>query len=367
MIRIMQLVDSLDAGGTERVAVNLANALALQGFDSYLCVTRKAGLLKKDIAKDVKCLYLNKRSGFDVFALVRLIRAVRRNKIEVIHAHSSSVFWGWFVSFFFPKVKLVWHVHYGALHLSKRSILIYRILKNRIDGILAVNHTLADWTVNALGAASRRVWFLPNFVTINQFDPREDLPGEKGYRVVCVANLRPDKDHLNLIHAISLVVKEEPETHLILIGANVDSKWTEKIQNEIDRLALENHVSWLGVRNDVGNILANCDIGVLSSSSEGLPLALLEYGAAGLAVVVTDVGECSAVIENGRYGTIVPANSPKSLSRGILNYIEMPEERLEIGRLFSQQIENHYSPESVMDQLVQIYSEIIQPDNSFLK
>ena len=88
-------------------------------------------------------------------------------------------------------------------------------------------------------------------------------------------------------------------------------------RKEISNLGLERNVSILGERHDVSGIPKACDIGVLSSTYEGLPMSLLEYGAAGLAAVATSVGQCVDVLDKGRAGILVPPQAVDSLSAAI--------------------------------------------------
>ena len=73
-----------------------------------------------------------------------------------------------------------------------------------------------------------------------------------------------------------------------------------RVQERIQQHGLESHVFLLGSRSDVPSILSGCDIGVLSSASEGMPLALLEYGVAGLPTVATRVGQVPEILDEGR-------------------------------------------------------------------
>ena len=101
------------------------------------------------------------------------------------------------------------------------------------------------------------------------------LPGRCGRRIVCVGNVRPEKDHVSLVRALALVVDEVPDAHLLIVGSDRNhSRYVKAVRDEISRHGLEKHVTLIGARDDVPRILHACDIGVLSSISEGLPLAL---------------------------------------------------------------------------------------------
>ena len=91
-MRILQLIDSLEAGGAERMAVNYANALQKKLGFSALCTTREEGQLKAMLSPEVGYLFLGKKKALDFKAILKLRSYVKKNKIEFIHAHSSSFF-----------------------------------------------------------------------------------------------------------------------------------------------------------------------------------------------------------------------------------------------------------------------------------
>ena len=92
----------------------------------------------------------------------------------------------------------------------------------------------------------------------------------------------------------------------------------------------------MGPRNDVPAILRACRIGVLSSASEGLPLALLEYGKHGLAAVSTAVGQCPEVLDNGYAGVLVPASSPDQFSDAIVGLLDRSRPARAVRRAISK-------------------------------
>ena len=91
-MRILQLIDSLDTGGAERVAVNYANALHDRIEFSALAVTRKEGALKELLYDEVPYLFLKRTKTVDIAALLRLRRFIREHKIQILQAHGSSYF-----------------------------------------------------------------------------------------------------------------------------------------------------------------------------------------------------------------------------------------------------------------------------------
>ena len=224
---------------------------------------------------------------------------------------------------------------------------------------MAVTDPLADWSRRQLRVPADRVWYVPNFVCVSATGRRALVPGEKGFRIICVANLRREKDHLNLLQAMKLVLREIPAAHLILLGAGGDAEYQASIEQQIQSVPLRGRVFWLGSRNDVIDILRSCDLGVLSSASEGLPLSLIEYGFAGLASVATDVGQCGEVLENGRSGVLVPPGRPDALARAIVSLLQSPRMRSDLGERLAARARRLYGAEAVIGQICGIYESVL--------
>jgi glycosyltransferase involved in cell wall biosynthesis len=215
------------------------------------------------------------------------------------------------------------------------------------SGIIVVNSELEAWCLNNL--ATTKVFYLPNFVpTIYQ---KEIFDREK--TIVCLANLRTPKNHQLLLKAFSLVHSKHPEWKLKLIGNDFKDSYFENLQKVVKKEKLESSVIFAGNNKTISKELSNATIGVLSSDSEGLPMAILEYGAAGLAVVCTDVGQCKEVV-NG-FGKIVPPKNATALAGALLYYIENEEKRIADGAAFSVHIAKNYAEDAVIPKLLNIY------------
>ena len=359
-VGVMHVTDTLDAGGSERVAVNLCNLLPRERYRTYLCTTRRDGALAGEVASDVGRLRLGRRWRFDAAALGRLAAFVREHDIEILHAHGSALFVSGLAAMLPPRPLLVWHDHFG-LPLETRSALFDRPLARRARGVIAVSEPLADWSRRRLKVPAERVRYVPNFVCEPPADlSTPELPGERGARVVCVANLRPQKDHLTLVRAMARVARGHASAHLLLVGASIDAGYRAQVEEEIARLGLARRVTLLGGRRDVPAILRACDIGVLSSVAEGLPLALIEYANAGLAAVATRVGQCAEVLDEGRAGVLVPAGEPGHLAEAILSLLGAQAERAALGGSLRERARRLYSAESIVRQVCEVYEQVLR-------
>lgn len=349
-MRILQIIDSLDAGGAERMAVNYANALSKQIEFSGLVVTRKEGALLSQIDKKVSYIYLNKKGIIDLKALFVLRKFAIDNKVEIVHAHSTSFFLAFLLKLTNLSLKLVWHDHYGdSEFLSKRSTLSLRAILPFYNGIIAVNQKLKIWAEQKLQI--KNVVYLPNFPSeANKSDSQTILFGIHGKRIVSLANLRVQKNHFLLLEVAKKIKDSHPDWTFHLIGKDFEDDYSTQVKNLILDNNLEKTVYLYGSRNDIKNILEQSTIAILTSQSEGLPVALLEYGLYEKPVVVTNVGEIAVVVNDGINGFLVETNSTQLFYDSIVNLIDNKNLYTEFGKALRKTISINYSEEAVINQ-----------------
>ncbi|MEO8592832.1 MAG: glycosyltransferase [Candidatus Solibacter sp.] len=359
-IGVMQVIDALKIGGAERVAVDFANLLPRAHYAAYLCTTRTEGPFSQLLDGDVTRLMLQRTGRFDSAALRHLVRFIRQNDIRILHAHGSSLFFASLASMFPPYPRVIWHDHYGRHAYNDRPVWLYRAATRRVAGVITVNQPLADWSRQALRVPTHRVWYLPNPIRESRTqDLASGLPGEPGMRIVCLANIRPQKDHANLLVAMSLLTAKLPRAHLLLVGDTADPAYRDSILRQIPARGLEQNVTYLGPRNDVGAILRACDVGVLGSQSEGLPLALLEYGISGLATVATDVGQCAEVLDGGDGGLLVPPSAPEAMCEALHSLLVSEARRRRYANRLAEHVRAVHSSERVIARVCGVYERVL--------
>jgi glycosyltransferase involved in cell wall biosynthesis len=164
--------------------------------------------------------------------------------------------------------------------------------------------------------------------------------------------LRRQKDHINLLRAFKQVQETVPGVSLHIVGKDVEVEYAQEIKGYVEAEKI-NHVFFLGAQQGVHELLKEATIGVLSSNSEGLPVALLEYGLNELPVVCTKVGQCEEVV--GSYGKLVPAKDSEALANALLYYLRNPEKAQEDAVLFQKHIEKYYTFQAILPELKEMY------------
>ena len=351
-MRILQIIDSLDIGGAEKMAVNYANALSQRIEFSGIVVTRKEGELKNQLNEKVYYLFLNRKKIFDLKALLIFRRYIKCNKIEIIHAHGMSVFIAVIIKIIYFRVKVIWHDHNGA-RFNQRLIQNKLILfcSFFLSGIIVVNHKLRNWVKDML--SFENVIYLPNFIlNNNNRDEITILKGTINKKILCLANLRNPKNH-NLLIDVAIIIKDKfPEWTFHLVGKDYNDDYSSVLKNRIKENTLEKNVFIYGLKDDIENIIMQSTICILTSDSEGLPVALLEYGLHKKATITTDVGEIPLIIENGINGFITPVKDTNLFCSTLVKLILNPDLRVSFGQNLYETILKNNSEKTIIDQYI---------------
>jgi len=158
-------------------------------------------------------------------------------------------------------------------------------------------------------------------------------------RLCIVGRLHPDKDHLNLLEAISGLSKRAIGRFLVYVVG--DGSEMATVQEYLAEHSLTDTVFLLGDCRDVRDLLREMDVFVLSSRTEGLPVALLEAMSCGLPCIATDVGGVADALSTGG-GLVVPRKDPMALSDALVRMIQDTELRSRTGEAARKSAKDHF-------------------------
>lgn len=257
--------------------------------------------------------------------LVRLLRAERP---EVFHAHLTWPFgckWALAAACIarVPAVVATAQLFVDVpMGISRR--LQVRALARRVDRVIGVSRFTSERFHEALGWPLDRLSVVPNAVAVERFtrepDPavRAGLEDGSGRPIVVVpARLEDQKGHRYLLEAARLL----PDVRFLCVG---DGELRAALVADAARLGVGERFEFLGFRTDMDALFGACDLVVLPSLYEGLPLALIEAMAAGKAVVATDIGGTRELVIDGETGLLVAPRDPGALATAITSVLGDP-------------------------------------------
>lgn len=356
-VPVLQVIDTLGRGGAERVLITIANELDPARFASHVLLTRSAGPLASDVAPHVPVMALGRRSRLDLDAIRRFSRVTTRRGIRIVHTHAHTA--AYFVRIARPFTAApffhVVHDHHGPVEASPVLRAADRMLLRGVDYYFAVSERLTEYARRSIGVPASRSETLLNGVS-----PASAIGSEKETRftIVQVARLVPDKNQMLAIEAAAVLRETVPDFQWWLIG-RLGSRYADECAALVERHGLSRHVTLMGERSDARELIARAHVGVLTSNFEGTPIALLEYMAENLPVVVTDAGDCGAIVRAAEGGAVTPLRDVRSLVDALVPYAGSREKSERDGARNRAFVDARYSTRAMIARISAVYEELL--------
>jgi glycosyltransferase involved in cell wall biosynthesis len=181
---------------------------------------------------------------------------------------------------------------------------------------------------------------------------------KRSFVILSNRNLLPIYNVCLLIHAIPIVLREEPETEFLIAG---DGTEREALEREVKNLNINPSVKFLGrvPHDQMPNLLSQADIYVSTSLHDGTSVSLLEAMGSGAFPVVTDIPANREWIINGENGFLTPADEPKSLASKIIHAIRDPR-LLEKGRIENLSVVEKTLWPTNIEKIKKVYSKVLK-------
>jgi glycosyltransferase involved in cell wall biosynthesis len=373
-VRVVTLVDALGLqGGAERLALLIATRLDTQRFESILCVSRSppqhhvdvpTQQLLEQLARDgVRFMPLERRGKGDIWIWGRLERFLRRERVQVLHAHKfGSNVWGTLVGRLARVPVVLAHEHTWSYEGQPlRRFLDRELIARGATRFIAVSREDRRRMIDVEGIDPSRTLFVPNGVPPSPRPSGRDVRAELGIRpdapvIGTVGVHRPQKALDVLLHATTILVKEWPELRVLMVGDGPEQASLEALAEE---LGVSGIVKFLGRRSDVPDVLRAFNVAVCCSDFEGSPLAVMEYMEAGLPVVATAVGGIPDLIEPGVHGLLVPPQQPAALVDAISELLRDPEHAHAMGALGRERRRTEFDIDVLVHRLEELYIELL--------
>lgn len=376
--KILYIVTQSEWGGAQKYVYELATHLTGQ-FEVAVVCGGKGELIKKLKAKGIKVFVLKNlvRSitpWRDFLAFFEIYKLIKREKPDLVHTNSSKAeVLGNLAARWARVPKIIFTAHGFVFNETtgfKRKILVWleRLAAGWADKIIAVSDFDKQGAIKEKIATSEKIvtirhgldfGFFQNLKVDNATKRREfDVPTDAPL-IGTVANFYKTKGLKYFIEAASVVVKELPETHFIIVG---EGKLKPKLEKQIKRLGLQNKITLTGFHHDALEIMTATDIFVLPSLKEGLPFALLEAGALGKPTVATKIGGVPEIVDDKKNGLLVPPAQSGTLAEALLTLLQNKKMAEEFGQNLKKKIFNNFNLARTIQNTVKIYQSITHQD-----
>jgi glycosyltransferase involved in cell wall biosynthesis len=220
--------------------------------------------------------------------------------------------------------------------------------------------------VSIEGVAPSRIAVIHNGIDVVRIEKSAtaDLPAEYGSihsddKVVgIVANYNRTVKRLDLfIKAAAMVKERRDKVKFLIIGGG---KLDNELRSLSESLGVGDQVVFCGKKEDPIPYIRHFDIGVMASDSEGFSNTILEYMAAGIAVVATNVGGNNELIDDGLTGVLVPSGDPQALATAICQLLENEEYRVKLGQQAARVVSERYDWGAKVKELEDYYTALVR-------
>jgi glycosyltransferase involved in cell wall biosynthesis len=365
-MRVLWLVDSLAEGGRESLVIPFAQAINRQQIQLRVC-----SMEPTEHESGSAVLSLRAKSARDIGAFRRLVKLLRDEKIQLVHAHSiNAIIWG-VAAARMAKVPIVATLHAapttkgGVLYYdSLREWLMMELLRWPGSTAVAISDSVRRAFVQKYSLPQNRIRVVYNGIKVVSFERRNNeraiqlksmfgLPQDARV-VLSVAALRMDKGIDVLLRAFQVVRRSVPYAQLVIVG---EGPMHENWSRLADHLGVGDVVHWAGYRNDVPALLAGSDLFVLPSRDDAFPMVLPEAMAAELPIVATQVGGIPEILDSPAVGVLVTPRDPVTLAREISRLLQDESARRSLGVAARRRVSEVFQSQAWVDRLMNTYRE----------
>ena len=375
MANVLQLFDSFNQGGTEWQTVQLTRLLHESGKHRlFLAALSNEGPLRAEVERlgfrDIPSFPLqNFYNANAVKQLSRLASLMRRNKIDLVHAHDfyTNIFGMAAAKLAGVPARITSRRETEGIRSPAKRWLERRAY-NTANAVVANAEAIRAQLISE-GLAAEKVVTIHNGLDARHVTPRADaqrdevlqsfsLPNSRRF-VTIVANMRHVmKDQATFLRAAQRTRAAVPDSSFILAGEGEQMPGLRQLAAE---LGLGDSAFFIGRCNRIADLLAISDVCVLSSKGvEGFSNSILEYMAAGRPVVATDVGGAREAVVEGETGYIVKPEDFETMATRLVSLLSEPERAWAMGNEGRKRVLEQFSCEAQLARVEQLYERLLQ-------
>ena len=383
-IKILYVIGQLSRGGAERQTAELVKRLPRDLFEPVVCCLRGRDVLSDEMEDaGVRVIYLGKKRGVLSGATLRLANLIRRERPAVLHSYLFSANWRSLLVGRLMRVPLIISsVRNVDIHVKSATIAIEWALAGLTDRVIANAGAVKDHVAHRHLIPAEKIHVVYNGVSLARANGRRESEGGPGNAgdpgvagaheigevpaterasagpcVAMIASLTPKKDHGTFLEAVKLMTKDAPEVRFRIVG---EGALRDKLADRVTSMGLTGVVELTGARDDIGALLSEIDVSVLTSLKEGCSNVVLESMAAGCPLVITDVGGNRELIEDGVTGYLVPPGDAAGIARRVLELLQDPGLRRRMGEAGRACVRSGFTVGRMVDDTVAFYLSVLK-------
>ncbi len=365
-MRVLQINSSTTFGGGEKHFVDLCAGLTKNGHEVFAAIRPNCEwkYRLKDIPEE-RVFPVALRNALDVLSAAQLAKIIRREKIDIVHAHMARDY---------PVAAIaVRHARNSQLVLTRHVLFplknIQQVLLRNTAVVIAVSEGVRSNLTKTF--PPEKIVCVHNGVAVNPLENSAKASQEFRFKnnisfddlvITNIGELSRLKGQREFVLAAAEVLKECPDAFFIVVGKDraVDQRNRRDLRRLTKILELSGRFLFLDWVEDLRPMLAATNIFVSSSHSESFGLAILEAMESGLPVVATETVGALELIENDKTGVLVPVDNAVALANGIVHLSKDPELRQRLGQSAQIAARKQFSLERMIEKTVEVYSSVLK-------
>ncbi len=357
-MRILYILSTLNRGGAEQQLYYLLK-YAQPRPEATVVSLGGSGYWEQPMTElGVRVIPLKRRSKSDFSRLFELTRIIRAGSYDIVHLFIDNVsgIYAHLAAFASGHPRFITGERADIYSQPYWYRAFKRIANRRVRRVLC-NSNLAAQNLLKEGLVKRdQVDTIPNGIELERFALPAARDSADRITVSMIGSLSPVKNPELFVRAAAKVIETQPAVRFIHAGGGALLNDMRQLAHELE---IADSLTFFGLREDVTPILAQTDVFVLSSHSEGMPNAVMEAMAAGLPCVTTDVGDCRELIADGDNGFIVPIGDVDQMAAAILKLTGDAALRQRMGQNGCQRIQA-YAVSRMAQRYQAIYAEVLK-------
>jgi glycosyltransferase involved in cell wall biosynthesis len=359
-MKILIIADTMAIGGTEKLTIALVDEFVKKDHVCKIMVLRDdLDSLKYLKSEQVPIEHIYKKYRFDFFYARKVRKVINLYKPDIILCQA-------FFSYCSARLAIVFHKQipiFVALHYTYNSNLkdalfdrlYFLMLRFNKDCIISIYRLQADFFSKKYHIPIERFVLIHNGIDIEVFQDRQRLGEVRDcLHVVHIANIKEEKDQLTLLNAMNLLEDKNVNWQLTFCGRD-HAKRKQLFINYLRKNKIEHKVNFIDFVEDVRIILENADVFVLSSISEALPVSALEAMAMNVPCILTDVGGCSDIVDDGLNGFLVPPENAAAIAEKLAFIALHRDILIGMGKAARKKVESQFGIERMAQEYLGLF------------
>jgi glycosyltransferase involved in cell wall biosynthesis len=353
-MKIAHVVDSMEVGGAETLVSQMCHLQRAQGHTPCVYAVSVLGVLGERMRKDGFAVQAN--IGKHLLGSVQnFFRVFRETRPDVVHLHNPTPTVYAAAAARMAGVPIIVSTRHSLVAPPRRLVaeLKYGVAVRFCDWVVGICDATTSNVKSLHSVPARKITRVYNGAVPLLRTEKEHCPPKTGFTLVYVGRLEPVKNHALLLGAFRIALTTMPGLRLWMVGDGSQRAAMEKLAVD---LGIFEHVTFWGQQLDVAPFFSAADAFIMSSSSEGLPMSLLQAFSLGLPAIVTDVGGMAEVVRMARAGLTVSPTDPADMAAAILRLADSEAERMQ----FSKSAEEAFHTRFTLETMVEAYMDLYQ-------